>query len=74
MTLGEVFQTLPKSDSRDIKGAVIAHTSCGLSVKLVFVRNRNKKREWLAILSTDVMLEAAEMIRVFDALEYRNLF
>jgi hypothetical protein len=45
MTLREVFQSLPKSNAKDIKGSVIVHTACGLPVKLVFVRNRNKQRE-----------------------------
>lgn len=65
MTLREVFQSLPPSNAKDIKGSVTVHTTCGLPVKLVFVRNRNKKREWLAILSTDVTLEAAEIVRIY---------
>jgi hypothetical protein len=65
MTLREVFQSLPTSNAKDMKGSVIVHTACGLPVKLVFVRNRNKKREWLAILSTDVTLDAAEIVRIY---------
>lgn len=65
MTLREVFQSLPASQAKDIKGSVIVQTACGLSVKLVFVRNRNKKREWLAILSTDVTLDATEIVRIY---------
>lgn len=65
MTLREVFQTLPKSDSKEVKGAVIVHTACGLQVKLVFVRNRNKKREWLAILSKDMTLDSVEVVRIY---------
>ncbi|SEO57659.1 DDE superfamily endonuclease [Paenibacillus sophorae] len=65
MTLREVFQSLPKSSSKDIKGSMSIHTTCGLPVKLVFVRNRNKRREWLAILSTDVSLDSAEIVRIY---------
>ncbi|MNY70376.1 hypothetical protein D3C86_2084990 [compost metagenome] len=65
MTLREVFLSLPASNAKDIKGSVIVQTACGLPVKLVFVRNRNKKREWLAILSTDVTLDAAEIVRIY---------
>ncbi|SMG29255.1 IS4 family transposase [Paenibacillus aquistagni] len=65
MTLREVFQSLPASMTKVIKGSVIVQTACGLPVKLVFVRNRNKKREWLAILSTDVTLDAAEIVRIY---------
>lgn len=65
MMLREVFKSLPASKAKDIKGSIIVQTACGLPVKLVFVRNRNKKREWLAILSTDVTLDAAEMVRIY---------
>jgi len=65
MTLREVFQSLPTSNGKDIKGSIIVQTACELPVKLVFVRNRNKKREWLAILSTDVTLDAAEIVRIY---------
>lgn len=65
LTLREVFQSLPKSKDSNIKGSVTVHTTCGLPVKLVFVRNRNKRREWLAILSTDVALDSAEIVRIY---------
>jgi len=35
MTLSAVFRTLPKTSTKDIKGSVFVHTSCGLPVKLV---------------------------------------
>lgn len=31
----------------------------------MFLRSRNKKREWLAILSTDVTLDATEIVRIY---------
>lgn len=65
LTLREVFQSLPASKAKDMKGSIIVQTACGLPVKLVFVRNRNKKREWLAILSTDVTVDAAEIVRIY---------
>ncbi|HWR09474.1 IS4 family transposase [Sporomusa sp.] len=37
----------------------------GLSVKIVFVENRTRKGEWLAILSTDVTISEEEIIRVY---------
>ena len=37
----------------------------GVLVKMVFVRNRNKKSEWLAILSTDCTLDDQEIIRIY---------
>lgn len=37
----------------------------GVPVKIVFVRNRNKKSEWLAILSTYCSLSEQEIIRIY---------
>jgi hypothetical protein len=37
----------------------------GVAVKIVFVRNRNKKSHWLAILSTDCTLSDQEIIRIY---------
>ena len=37
----------------------------GTPVKIVFIRNRNKKREWLAILSTDCTLVEQEIVRIY---------
>lgn|GEM_PF-4836122 len=49
-TLSDVFQSLPISSTKHIKGSVVVHTSCGLPVKLVFARNWNKRREQLTTL------------------------
>jgi len=42
----------------DFKGAVPA--------KLVYVRNRNKRNEWLAIISTDVSLSEDEILDLYE--------
>jgi len=34
-------------------------------VKIVFVQNRNNKRDWLAVLSTDISLSDEEIIRIY---------
>ena len=36
-----------------------------VSVQIVFVRHRSKKKEWLAILSTDLTLTPQEIIRIY---------
>ena len=54
MTLKEVYANFPKSKATEILGSVIAETACGLPARLVFVQNRNKRREWLAIITTDL--------------------
>ena len=52
------------------KGAEILRVVCtqmvpGITVKIVFVENRNCKGEWLAILSTDRMLSETEILRIY---------
>jgi hypothetical protein len=34
-------------------------------VKIIFVRNSNKRSKWLAILSTNTTLENEEIIRIY---------
>lgn len=65
LTLSELYRILPKNKQTSIWSSVVVQTSCGMSVRLVFVQNRNKRREWLAILSTDLALEPNEMVRIY---------
>ncbi|WP_313235970.1 IS4 family transposase [Sporosarcina ureae] len=37
----------------------------GTPVKIVFIQNRNKRSEWLAILSTDCSLAEQEIVRIY---------
>ena len=53
------------SGARNIFGSLIVTTKAGIPVKIVFVRNRNKKSECLYILSTDITLEDAEIVRIY---------
>ena len=39
--------------------------SLGIPVKIVFVRHRTNKKEWLAILSTDTTLTVEEIIQIY---------
>lgn len=64
-TLSELRTLLPKNVNHAIPGSVVAQTKGGIRVKLVFVKNRNKKSEWLAILSTDLTLKEEEIIRTY---------
>lgn len=65
LTLRELYASLPKSKSSDILGSVTVQTACGLPVKLVFVQNRNRRREWLVLVSTDLALNDAEIVRIY---------
>ena len=40
-------------------------TTTGVAIKVVFIQNRNKKSEWLAILSTDSSLTEKEIVRIY---------
>lgn len=63
--LKELYKQLPKSRSKEILGSVCVETKQGIPVKLVFVQNRNKRRDWLVVLSTDIHLDNHEIIRIY---------
>ncbi|WP_028987072.1 IS4 family transposase [Thermicanus aegyptius] len=63
--LHELFEMIPKNPKAEIQGSVMVKTPQGLSLKIVFVQNRNNRREWLAILTTDLSLENAEIVRIY---------
>ncbi|TMV51292.1 transposase [Paenibacillus mesophilus] len=65
MSLKELHAGLPRSTKKELLGSILVRTDCGLPIKLVFVQNRNSRREWLAILSTDVELTDAEVVRIY---------
>lgn len=74
-SLKELYAKVPKQPKTDILGSVAVQTSWGLPVKIVFVQNRNKRRQWLAILSTDLSLTDAEIVRIYGMRwMYWNLF
>lgn len=65
LDLKELRKTLPKRRSGNILASVIATTKSGISVKIVFVRNRTNKSEWLAVLSIDTSLSGEEIVRIY---------
>jgi len=65
LSLKEIYTTIPKNPKAEILGSVVVETPCGLPLKIVFVKNRNNKREWLAILSTDLSLDNSEIVRIY---------
>ncbi len=65
LTLRELHARLPKTKASEILGSVIVQLEGGLPVKLVFVQNRNRRRDWLAILSTDITISDAEIVRIY---------
>lgn len=55
----------PTTGKRGILRSIYTTQANGVKVKVVFVRNRNKKSNWLAILSTDLTLDDQEIIRIY---------
>ena len=51
--------------ARNTFGSLVVTTKTGIPVKIVFVRNRNKKSECLYVLSTDLSLSDAEVVRIY---------
>lgn len=64
--LSSLYSLLRKRPGRaKILTSVVVETKEGQNVKIVFVRNRNKKRQWLGIVSTDTGLPDEEVVRIY---------
>ena len=64
-TLPELRRFVRFGSSKNIFGSIVAATKTGIPVKIVIVRNRNKKSECLYLLSTDYSLSDAEVVRIY---------
>ena len=53
------------SGARNTFGSLNVTTKSGIPVKIIFVRNRNKKSEFLYLLSTDHTLSDEEIVRIY---------
>ncbi|MEK4174995.1 transposase [Aeribacillus sp. FSL K6-1305] len=66
VSLKKLYQTAkPSQHQKGILRSIHTTMANGVPVKVVFVRNRHKKRQWLAILSTDCTLSDQEIIRIY---------
>ncbi len=65
LTLDELRKSLRSEKKREIVGSLSCETKNGIPVKIVFIQNRNKKSEWLAIASTDLSLPDKEIVRIY---------
>lgn len=64
--LGKLYSLLRKKPGKaKILTSAVVETRKGQKVKIVFVRNRNRKRQWLGIISTDVELPDEEIVRIY---------
>jgi hypothetical protein len=55
----------PIKEKKGLLRSIHTTQANGVPIKVVFVRNRNKKSEWLAILSTDCTLSDQEIVRIY---------
>ncbi|NQX71850.1 transposase [Paenibacillus alba] len=65
LSLSELYKVLPKNKKSTIWSSAIVVSSCGMKVKLILIQNRNKRREWQAILSTDLTFEPCEIVKIY---------
>jgi hypothetical protein len=64
-SLPELRSKLKASDFNDMIGQLHVKTKSGIMVKLVFIKNRNKRKEWLALVCTDLTITAEEVVRIY---------
>lgn len=64
-TLPELRKFVSHNSGSDLFGSLCVETKGGIPVKIVFVRNRNKKSECLYLLSTNTLLSDSEIVRVY---------
>ena len=64
-TLPELQKFVCFDGARNIFGSLCVTTKNGIPVKIVFIRNRNKKSECLYLLSTDCSLSDSEIVRIY---------
>ena len=65
LTLKELRALFPKKGKAEILGGVRVKAGTGEDLKIVIVSNRNKRNEWIAIITTDVALDDKEIVRIY---------
>lgn len=66
VSLDQLYRLAARSTGKQgILRSIHTTQANGVPVKIVFVRNRNKRSNWLAILSTDRTLSDQEIIRIY---------
>lgn len=64
--LTQLQKNAPYKSAKECFGSLVVYTkNHHIPVKIVFVRNRNKQSECLYILSTDIELSDAEIVRLY---------
>lgn len=67
LSLQEIYyKSIPvRSKNKGILRSIRTELSPGIPVTVVFVRHRSNKKEWLAILCTDLSISEEEIIRIY---------
>ncbi len=66
VSLGRLYGLLRKRPGKaNILTSVVVKTRKGQQLKIVFVRNRNKKRQWLALFCTAPTVADKEIVRIY---------
>lgn len=67
LSLGDLYYeaTPVQGTNRDILRVIRTELTPGIPVMVVFIRHRSHKKEWLALLSTDLSLAPEEVIRIY---------
>ena len=65
LTLRQLYAILPKKAKAQIFGSLLVKSKSGVALKIVFVRNRSKRSEWIGLLTTDVALDEKEIVRIY---------
>lgn len=66
LSLNELYRKARRiHGKKGILKTIYVQLESGISVKIVFVQHRSLKKEWLAILSTDLSLSEEEIIRIY---------
>jgi len=55
-----------RCNTSQIISSAIVQTKAGQRVKLVFVRNRNNRKEFITLLSTDISLSAEKIVELYS--------
>jgi hypothetical protein len=66
LSLKQLYRSAsPLQGKKGLLRSITTTMANGVPVKVVFVQNRNKKSEWLAILSTDCTLSEQDIVRIY---------
>lgn len=71
IVLSDLYHHAMKTGKKEFNGkgvlsAISVKTTTGIQMRIIFVTNRNKKNEWLAIGTSDMSLCDEEIIRLYE--------